>query len=78
MLQDYLDYKNYHISIYKDVDYENCYYCEVYIRPDDDPNDYLRDEPIDNFCVFMKDYKGKTMTEAVLEHFEKYIESEVE
>ena len=69
MLQDCLDYKNYHISIYKDVDYENCYYCEVYIRHDD--------EPIDDFCVFMEAYKGKKVTEAVLEHFKKYIESEV-
>lgn len=74
MLQDCLDYKNYHISIYKDVDYKNCYYCVVYKIHNDNSNDKFRDDIIDDFCVFMENYEGKTLTEAVLEHFELYIE----
>lgn len=69
MFVDSLDYKKYHISIYKDVDYKNAYYCQVYLV-----EDINHDNCIDDFCIFEEQMKNKTLEEAIINRMEYYIE----
>ena len=69
MLVDILDYKDFHISIYKDVDFIGAFYCQIYkINDKDKTIDF--DECLDDFCVYKEQLAEKSLQECI----KKYID----
>ena len=69
MFVDSLDYKDFHISIFEDIDYIGAFYCQIYSAKDKGNIQNL-DVCLDDFCIYEEQLAEKSLQECIKEYID--------